>query len=190
MSKYFPDQNIKELIHFIGDDPDRDGLKETPNRVLRSYSELFSGYHTTDADIDRMLTQFDTDGYDQMVILHEVEFTSFCEHHLLPFEGHASIGYLPYEGKVVGISKLARVLDVYARRLQIQERLTTQIAKAIHESQLKPLGVGCVIVAKHDCMICRGVRKQNSKMITSELLGSFRTDPAVRAEFFSLIRSK
>lgn len=174
---------VREMLRHIGDDPDREGLLETPARVVRSWQELFSGYGQNPADV---LKVFEDGACDEMVILQGVSFTSFCEHHLLPFFGVAHIAYLPAK-RVIGLSKLARILDIYARRLQIQERLTTQVTTALDE-HLQPLGSACVIEATHLCMSCRGAQKPGSRMLTSSLTGSFRSDPSVRAEFFGLIR--
>lgn len=176
---------VKTMLRFIGENAERDGLKKTPNRVVKSWQELFSGYNYKEADIKGLLTEFDSDGYDEMVILRGIEFTSFCEHHWLPFTGTAHIGYIPNK-KVVGISKLARLLDVYAKRLQIQERLCVQPTNALMK-YIAPQGAGCVIVAKHACISCRGIGKQHSEMITSSLEGSFKTEGRVRGEFLALL---
>jgi GTP cyclohydrolase I len=175
---------IKLVIRSMGDDPNREGLADTPSRVLASYQELFSGYEDDPVSVMRI---FEDGACDEMVVLKGAEIYSTCEHHLLPFFGIAHIAYLP-KGRVIGISKLARLLEIYARRLQIQERLTQQITAALDE-HLQPLGSACVIEAKHLCMIARGVQKQHSTMITSSLTGEFRDDKAVRQEFFNLIRS-
>lgn len=174
---------IRAMISHIGDDPSRDGLKDTPERVVRSWKELFSGY---DQDPSKLFKVFDV-AYDQMVVVKDVDFVSFCEHHLLPFEGVAHVAYIP-AGKVVGLSKIARVVDVFARRLQVQERLTNEIGDCIAE-HLCPKGVGVVLEAHHSCMSCRGVKKRNAKMITSYLSGVLRDEPDCRAEFLSLVRS-
>lgn len=175
-------KNIEEIILKIGDDPAREGLLDTPNRVIKSWQELFSGYMKEPGEI--LARDFDGYGYDQMVILRDIEIYSTCEHHMLPFFGRAHVAYLPSD-RVVGLSKLARLVDCFSRRLQIQEKLTMQIANAIEE-HLNPLGVGVIIEAKHMCMIARGIGKQNSVMTTSCLLGKFR-EPAVRSEFLTLI---
>jgi len=172
---------IHDLIRVIGDDPEREGLKETPVRVLRSYDELFAGYKMNPAD---MMKTFKDDDSDELIIVKNLSFTSFCEHHMLPFIGVAHIGYLP-DGRVLGVSKLARVLDIYAKRLQIQERLTQQVVDALME-HLQPLGAGCIIEAKHLCMACRGVRQPEATMITSSLSGIFKALD-VRSEFLRLI---
>jgi len=174
---------FKELLVQIGEDPERDGLKDTPKRVEESYKFLTRGYHQ---DLDEVLNNafFDTED-NHMVIVKDIELYSLCEHHMLPFIGKCHIGYIP-NGKVVGVSKLARVVDMYSRRLQIQERLCDQIAKAIME-KVGAQGVGVVIEAQHLCMMMRGVEKQNSKMITSAMHGSFRSQIATRTEFLQLI---
>ena len=174
---------ITRQLEFIGEDPTREGLLETPDRVVRSWSELYAGYAQNHEDI--LSKTFDAAGYDEMVLLKDIEFSSTCEHHMLTFGGKAHIAYLPNE-RVVGLSKMARLVDCFARRLQIQEKMTTQIANAI-DDVLKPRGVAVCIEAQHFCMICRGIKKQNSKMVTSCLKGSFRNHE-VRAEFFSLLK--
>lgn len=175
---------VRTLLRWAGDDPDREGLTGTPDRVLRSYAEFFAGY---DQDPLQFLTRTfsEVEEYDEMVVLRDIPMHSHCEHHMVPFVGKAHIGYLP-DRRVVGISKLARVLDVYARRLQIQEKLTKQVAAAI-QSVLMPHGVGVVIEATHECMTSRGVQKEGVKMVTSCLLGTFREDSATRREFLSMI---
>lgn len=173
---------VRDIILAIGEDPDREGLLETPARVQRSYTELFSGYAKNPEDVMKV---FEADGYDEMILLKDIEMYSTCEHHLIPFIGKCHIAYIPYE-KICGISKLARVMEIYARRMQIQERLTDQIAHAIDDI-LHPRGVGVVIEAQHLCMKARGVEKQNSVMTTSSLLGVFR-ESEVRGEFLRLIK--
>ena len=163
--------NIVRQIQYIGEDPNREGLKETPNRIVRSWKELFSGYGKSPKDI---LTIFDADKYDEMVILKDIEFFSMCEHHLLPFFGKAHVAYIP-NGKIIGISKLARLVDIFARRMQIQERIGEQVTDALMK-YLHPLGAACIIKAVHMCMRMRGVQKQNSVMITSSLKGIFIED--------------
>lgn len=175
---------VRTLLRYIGDDPEREGLLETPDRVVRSYDHIYSGYKK---DFKEILGKTFTSSTEEMVVLSNIELYSMCEHHMLPFTGKCHIGYIP-RGKVLGISKLARVMEVYARRLQIQEELCHQIANAIFE-ELRPAGVGVVIEARHMCMTCRGVEKQHSIMTSSTLLGSFREDPRTRQEFFDLIRS-
>lgn len=177
-----PEENIKRILQFIGEDPSREGLLETPSRVVKSYAHIFSGYNKEVKDV---LKVFKEEASDEMIVLKDIEFYSTCEHHMQPFFGKAHIAYIPNDG-VVGISKLARVLEIYARRLQIQERLTSQITTALMEN-LKPKGAACMIEAKHFCMVCRGVEKQNSIMITSSLKGIFKSDPAVRSEFLTLV---
>lgn len=162
---------VQELIKFAGDDPLREGLIGTPKRVLKAYGELFSGYEWTDADIEEMLTTFDGEKHDEMVILKEIEFASTCEHHMLPFLGVAHVAYIPND-RIVGISKLARLVEVYSRRLQIQERICQQVTTALME-HLKPKGAACVLEAKHLCISCRGVGKQHSMMVTSSMEGCF-----------------
>jgi len=168
----------------IGEDSTRDGLKDTPSRVSRSWQELYKGYNMSPKDT---LKRVFVAEYDEMVILKGIDFYSTCEHHIMPFFGNVSIGYLPgKENIVVGISKLARLVECFSRRLQIQERMTLQIAEAIN-TNLNPLGVGVLVEAQHLCMIARGVQKPNSVMKTSSMLGAFRDKPEVRAEFLSLI---
>lgn len=175
---------VKVLLAYAGDDPDREGLLETPDRVVRSWDEFFAGYFEDPVEI-LSRTFEETDGYDEMVILKNIPFNSHCEHHIRPIIGHAHIAYLPNK-RVVGISKLARILEVYAKRLQIQEKMTAQIANAINDV-LAPKGVGVVIEATHECMTTRGVNKQGVSMVTSTLLGTFKQDPRTRGEFLRLI---
>ena len=177
---------VRTLIEWAGDDPDREGLVDTPARVVRAYKELFSGYETDPRDY--LQRTFDeVGGYDELVILKDIRVVSFCEHHMLPFLGKAHVGYLP-RNRVVGISKLARVVHGFARRLQIQEKLTAEIAEAICDI-LKPKGVGVVIVSEHSCMTMRGVNTPGSRLTTSHLLGEVRDDPRTRQEFFELVRN-
>ena len=173
---------IKHLLRGIGEDTEREGLRETPQRIFRASFELFKGYREDPADI---MTTFDADGYDQIVLLKDIEFFSMCEHHCLPFIGKAHIAYIP-DKRVVGISKLARLLDIYSRRLQIQERLTDQVTSALMQ-YLEPQGAACIIEAAHLCMRMRGVQKQNSIMTTSSVKGVFFTNPAAREELMDLI---
>jgi GTP cyclohydrolase I len=173
---------VKQLIHVIGDDPAREGLVETPERVIRSYRELFSGYGKSPADI---LKTFTEGACDEIVILKNCEMYSSCEHHLLPFAGRAHVAYIP-DGRVIGISKLARLVEIFSRRLQIQERICQQVTEAL-DTYLKPLGSACIIEASHFCMMCRGVNKQNSVMVTSSLTGEFRNHE-VRQELLALIK--
>ena len=177
-----PTDAVLRLIQHIGEDPTRDGLLDTPKRVTKAYRELTSGYQDNPGDI--LSTTFDVT-YDQMVVVRDLPFTSLCEHHMLPFTGRATIAYVPGE-RVVGLSKLARLLDCYSRRLQVQERLTNEIAAAIQE-HLNPQGVGVVLSATHSCMALRGVRKAGD-MVTSSMLGVLRTNPEARAELMALHR--
>src|SRR6185295_2375038 len=168
---------VRVLIQWAGDDPDREGLVETPARVARSYRELFAGYDTDPrAYLERTFEE--VGGYDELVVLRDIRVVSFCEHHMLPVVGKAHVGYLP-TSRVVGISKLARVVHGFARRLQIQEKMTAEIAKAIHEI-LQPQGVGVVVEAEHSCMTLRGVNTQGATLITSHLIGVVRDDPRTR----------
>ena len=175
---------VREILYAIGEDPTREGLKETPARVARSYAELMSGLH---ADPRKHLQTVFHERYDEVVLLRDIEFQSLCEHHLLPFTGRAHVAYLP-DGKVVGLSKLARLVETYARRPQVQERLTTQIADALMD-ELAPIGAVCVIEAVHTCMTIRGIRKPGSTMVTSALRGIFKDNPSSRAEVLALIAS-
>lgn len=176
--------HIRALLRFIGDDPEREGLLETPARVLRAYTEHFSGYRESASEhLSKTFT--DVEGYDELVLISDIELFSHCEHHLVPFVGRAHVGYIP-NGRVVGLSKIARVVDVFAKRLQVQEKLTAQIAGAIQE-HLMPQGVAVVIQAQHFCMCYRGVKKQGSWTTTSKLHGCFLTDPAARMELLKLI---
>lgn len=179
-----PTDIIRALLLAIGENPKREGLLNTPARVVDSWKELYAGYQVDVAEL--FATVFEDGACDEMVILKDIDFSSTCEHHLLPFLGKAHVGYIP-NGKVIGISKLARLVDAFARRLQIQEHMTQQIAYAIRD-HLNPLGVAVVIEAHHQCMSCRGISKQNVTLITSSMLGDFREDPIVRQEFLSLIR--
>ncbi len=172
------------LLSKLGEDPTREGLRDTPDRAAKAMEFLTQGYHQKLEDVinDAIFTVEDN----HMVIVKDIELYSLCEHHMLPFFGKCHIGYIP-EGKVLGVSKLARIVDLFARRLQIQERLTNQVAKSIMDT-LAPEGVGVVIEAQHLCMMMRGVEKQNSCMVTSAMLGSFRNEPSTRNEFLQLIR--
>lgn len=175
---------VRTLLMWAGDNPDREGLIDTPSRVVRSYSEFFCGY---DEDPAEMLARSfeETDGYDEMVVLRDIRLESHCEHHMVPIIGRAHIAYLP-EGRVVGISKLARVMELFSKRLQIQEKLTAQIANTIQDV-LKPKGVAVVIEAAHQCMTTRGVHKPGVGMITSRMLGAFRDNSDTRREFMALL---
>ncbi len=175
---------VRTLIRWIGEDPEREGLLGTPNRVVRAYDEHFSGYAQNPGKILRR-TFKETEGYDEIVALRAIPFSSHCEHHLTPIIGTAHVGYLP-DRRVVGLSKLARLVDVFAKRLQLQEKMTAQIADTITE-ELRPRGVGVVIEAEHFCVATRGVRKRNAVMVTSRMTGAFRDDPATRREFLYLI---
>ena len=176
---------VRSLLKELGEDPARDGLKKTPERVARSLTYLTRGYRQNVKAV--VNGAYFTSGTNHMVILKNIELYSMCEHHLLPFFGSCAIGYIS-QGKVLGVSKLARIVDMYARRLQIQERLTEQIADAVMQ-EADAEGVGVVIRAKHLCMMMRGVEKQNSEMVTSAVLGSFRSDEKVRGEFLSLVNN-
>ncbi len=176
---------VRTLIRWAGDDPDREGLVGTPDRVVRSYEEFFAGYDQDPVDILNRTFE-ETDGYDEIVLLRDIRLESHCEHHIVPILGKAHVAYLP-DKRVVGISKLARVVEVYAKRLQIQEKLTAQIANTINEV-LQPKGVAVVIEAAHQCMTTRGVHNPGVTMVTSRMLGAFRDDPATRREILGLIQ--
>jgi len=175
---------VSGLIEAMGEDITREGLHDTPKRVVKSWSDLYKGYGMSPKDI--LKTTFAGEGYDQIVLLKNIEMYSTCEHHMLPFFGMAHVAYIP-KTKVVGLSKLARLVECFARRLQIQERLTNQIVTALDE-ELQPLGAACVIEAKHFCMIARGIQKQNASMTTSAVSGVFKTDSSARSEFMELIK--
>jgi GTP cyclohydrolase IA len=177
---------FRTIIKWIGEDPNRDGLKETPDRLIRAYREYFCGYEE-DAEQVLRKTFTEVDGYDEMIVLRGVTFESHCEHHIAPIIGRAWVGYIP-DRRVVGISKLARVVEIFSKRLQIQERLTAQVANAVDEV-LKPRGVAVVVKAAHHCMIDRGVRKRGADLVTSRMLGVFRDQPATRHEFLSLVNA-
>ena len=175
---------VKTLIKWAGDNPEREGLKETPKRVIKSYKDFFSGYNSDPREI--LSKKFkEVDGYDEIIILKNIRLESHCEHHMVPFIGTAHVGYLP-KNKVVGLSKLARLVEAFAKRLQIQEKLTAQIANAIDEV-LQPRGVGVIIEASHLCVGTRGIHKPDAKMVTRRMLGSFRNDQATRKEFLELV---
>ena len=176
--------SIRNFIEYIGEDPNREGLQETPNRVVKSWEELYAGYKQNPEDL---LTVFQAGTYDQMVVLKDIEIYSTCEHHILPFYGKAHVAYVPTE-KVIGISKLARLVDVFSKRLQIQERIGEQVTEALMKF-LQPQGAACIIEARHMCMCARGVNKQNSIMTTSSLKGCFLEDRAVKEEFINLIKN-
>ncbi len=175
---------VRTLLAWAGDDPGREGLIATPMRVATAYADWFSGYAEDPADYLKRTFE-EVEGYDEMIVLRDIEFESHCEHHMAPIIGKAHVGYLP-SGKVVGISKLARVVETYARRLQVQEKMTAQIAQVIQDV-LQPRGVGVVVEGAHECMTTRGVHKRGVSMITSKMLGSFREDARTRAEFLQFI---
>ncbi len=177
-------ERVRELLELIGENPDREGLARTPERVARSLGELTAGYAQTVSEVVGQGVFHEP--CSEMVIVKDIEFYSLCEHHLLPFYGRAHVAYIP-DGKIIGLSKIPRIVDVFARRLQVQERMTVQIAEAIRDV-LQPKGVGVVANAHHLCMMMRGVQKQNSSAMTSCLLGSFRDDPATRNEFLAFAR--
>jgi GTP cyclohydrolase I len=178
------EEAVRTLLRWVGENPDREGLRGTPGRVVRAYEDWFGGYNDDPVEFLRR-TFKEVDGYDELVVLRDIEFESHCEHHIAPIIGKVHIGYLP-DRKVVGISKLARVVETFSRRLQVQETMTAQIAHCIQDV-LKPKGVGVVVEATHQCMTTRGVRKHGVTMITSQLLGHFRSDPRTRAEFLNII---
>ena len=173
---------VLEILHALGEDVNREGLKDTPQRVAKMYTELLGGAHLDPAENLRVFTE----EYDEIVLLRDIPFCSVCEHHMMPFIGKAHVAYLP-DGKVLGLSKIARIVECYARRLQVQERMTVQVADFMMES-LKPKGVAVVIEASHSCMTVRGVRKEGSQMVTSAVRGIFKSDPRTRSEVMSLIR--
>ncbi|RTR21915.1 GTP cyclohydrolase I FolE [Azospirillum griseum] len=178
------EQAVRTLLRWAGDDPTREGLVGTPDRVVRSYEEFFAGYTVDPVDLLQRTFE-ETDGYDEMVILRDIRVESYCEHHMVPIIGKAHVAYLP-KHRVVGISKLARVVEAYAKRLQIQEKMTAQIANTINEV-LQPEGVAVVIEAQHQCMTTRGIHKPGVSMVTSRMLGAFRNDPSTRREFLTMI---
>ncbi len=180
------EEAVRTILSWVGENPDRDGLRDTPARVVHAFGEYFSGYKD-DPEAILQKTFEESDGYDEMVVLREVPFHSHCEHHLAPIAGYAWVAYVPNQG-VVGISKLARVVEAYARRLQIQERLTSQIATAIQKA-LKPQGVAVLLKGTHHCMITRGIRKSGTSLVTSKMLGCFRDNPMTRQEFLSMVQS-
>ncbi len=176
---------VRLLLRLIGEDPDREGLRRTPLRVKQSLQFLTSGYRKRPSQV--LVRAFTQVKHDEMIIVKDIDFFSLCEHHLIPFFGKCHVAYVP-DKKLLGLSKIPRLVDVFARRLQVQERLTTQIAEALQE-QIKPLGVACVIEASHLCMMMRGVQQQNARAITSSMLGAFRSSEKTRSEFLRLIRS-
>jgi GTP cyclohydrolase I len=184
VSRAAAESAVETLLLWAGEDPHREGLRETPKRVVDAYADWFSGYNTDPGEYMRRTFE-EVDGYDEMVVLRDIDFESFCEHHMAPIIGRAHVGYLPTD-RVVGISKLARVVEGYARRFQVQEKLTSQIAACINDV-LQPRGVGVVIDAVHQCMTTRGVHKRGVSMVTSKMLGTFRDDASTRAEFLRFI---
>lgn len=184
ISRRAAEEAVRALLRWAGDDPSREGLRDTPQRVVDAYRDWFSGYHIDPAAYLRRTFE-EVAGYDEMIVLRDISFESHCEHHIAPMIGRVHIGYLP-ANKVVGISKLARVVDGYARRLQVQEKLTAQIADCIAEV-LKPRGVGVVVDAAHECMTTRGVHKRSVSMVTSRMIGTFRSDARTRSEFLTFI---
>lgn len=177
---------IRDLLLRLGEDPDREGLVRTPDRVERSLQFLTQGYQE---DIEKLFAQARfSEPYDEMVLVRDIDFFSLCEHHLIPFFGKCHVAYIP-DGKILGLSKIPRLVDALSHRLQVQERLTTQIADALKKN-LNPKGVAVVMEAQHLCTMMRGVQKQNTRMVTSSMLGTFRTDPKTRMEFLSLLREK
>lgn len=182
--EWAPTDRISDLLEWLGEDPNREGLLDTPKRVCRAFLEMTSGMREDPAQI--LSTKFSA-AYDEMVIVKDIKFTSVCEHHLLPFVGTAVVGYLP-DKQVIGLSKIPRLVECFAKRLQLQERLTTQIAESLQE-HLQPKGVGVHLTAFHSCMGCRGVKQAAASMVTSSLLGEFRNNPSTRSEFFQLARS-
>lgn len=178
------EEAIRTLLRWAGDDPSREGLLDTPRRVIDAYGDWFSGYAEDPNEYLRRTFE-EVEGYDELIVLRDVPFESHCEHHMAPIIGRAHVGYLPTD-KVVGISKLARVVEAFARRFQVQEKMTAQIARCI-EDVLKPRGVGVVIEATHECMTTRGIHKRGVSMVTSQMLGTFRDDARTRSEFLAFI---
>ncbi len=184
VSRQQAEDAVRTLLRWAGDDPAREGLLDTPKRVAKAYEDWFSGY-ALDPDDYMARTFEEVCGYDEMIVLRDIEYESHCEHHMAPIIGRVHVGYLP-DGKVVGISKLARVVEAYARRFQVQEKMTAQIANCIQRA-LAPRGVGVVVVGTHECMTTRGIHKRGVSMVTSKMLGSFREDARTRAEFLRFI---
>tara|TARA_R110000868_G_scaffold39376_1_gene137058 strand:- start:15962 stop:16564 length:603 start_codon:yes stop_codon:yes gene_type:complete len=180
------EEAVRTLIRWAGDDPDREGLLETPARVARSYREFYAGYEL-DPEAVLLKTFEETGGYDEMVLIRDISVDSHCEHHMVPISGRAHVAYIP-NSRVVGISKLARVVEIFSKRLQIQEKMTVDIATTI-DRVLKPQGVAVVIEASHQCMTTRGIRKAGADTVTSHMLGAFRDDPSTRREFLAMIRN-
>jgi GTP cyclohydrolase IA len=179
-------ENVRQILVRLGEDPEREGLQRTPERVVKMYEELTEGYHV---DPLKLINEaiFHVD-YDEMVVVQDIDYASLCEHHMLPFLGHAHVAYIP-RGKVIGLSKIPRIVEMYAKRLQVQERMTTQIADFLME-HLEPFGVGVVVEGRHMCSMIRGVKKPNSTMVTSAMRGGFKSDPRTRNEFVSLLRTR
>ncbi len=186
-SRHEAEDAVRTLLAYIGENPDREGLLDTPRRVIESYDEIYQGYHQCPAEVLNR-TFGETAGYDDFVLVRDIQFTSQCEHHMMPFYGKAHIAYTPVE-RVVGLSKLARLTDIFARRLQTQEHMTAQIAAAVDEV-LKPRGVAVMIEAEHTCMSVRGVAKHGAMTVTSRFTGLFRDDPAEQARFLSMVRGQ
>lgn len=186
VSRQQAEEAVRTLLRWAGDDPSREGLLDTPKRVAKAYREWFSGY-ALDPDAYLARTFEEVGGYEEMIVLRDIEYESHCEHHMAPIIGKAHVGYLP-DGKVVGISKLARVVEAYAKRLQVQEKMTAQIAGCIQRA-LQPMGVGVVVEGVHECMTTRGVHKRGVSMVTSTMLGAFRDDARTRAEFLRFIQT-
>ena len=184
VTKAAAEDAVRTLLRWAGEDPAREGLRDTPKRVVEAYKDWYSGYAIDPRDYLRRTFE-EMAGYDEMVVLRDIEFESHCEHHMAPIIGRAHVGYLPTT-KVVGISKLARVVDVFARRFQVQEKMTAEIARCINDV-LQPRGVGVVIEAVHECMTTRGIHKRGVSMITSKMLGTFRSDARTRSEFLTFI---
>jgi len=184
VSREDAEKAVRTLLAYAGEDPTREGLLDTPRRVVEAYSDWFRGY-LEDPEAYLARTFEEVAGYDEMIVLRDIEFESHCEHHMAPIIGKAHVGYVP-NGKVVGISKLARVVEAYARRFQVQEKLTAQIAQCI-QSVLKPIGVGVVVEGAHECMTTRGIHKRGVSMVTSKMLGTFHDDARTRAEFLAFI---
>jgi GTP cyclohydrolase IA len=180
------EEAFRTVIRWLGEDAERDGLRDTPHRLVRAFREYFCGYDEDPAQVLRK-TFSEVEGYDEIIVLRGVTFESHCEHHIAPIIGRAWVGYLP-DRKVVGISKLARVVEIFSKRLQIQERMTAQIANTI-DDVLNPRGVAVVVKAAHHCMISRGIHKRGADLVTSRMLGAFRDQPATRAEFLSLVNA-
>jgi GTP cyclohydrolase I len=183
-SREHAEEAVRTLILWAGDDPDREGLRDTPGRVVRAYEEFFAGYSQDPREILKR-TFTEVEGYDEMIVMNDIRFESHCEHHMVPIIGKVHIGYLP-DKRVIGISKLARLVEVYARRLQVQEKMTVQIADTLQEV-LQPKGVAVVIEASHQCMTTRGVHKPGVGLVTSRMVGAFRTDASTRREFLAVI---